>query len=369
MKEAVGSLRRTPLNPVFREMGARLVDFTGWEMPVQFSSLLEEHRAVRSAAGLFDASHMGEIEVSGPDALALVQTVTCNDAGRLRAGGAQYTVLTTERGTCIDDVIVYCRAPDRFMLVPNASNTDKDFAWLVHHAKGDVEVVNASGRWAQIAIQGPRAQSILQEVTAVDLGSIRYFNFAEGEVRRGAPALISRTGYTGEDGFEIYLAPEDAPDFYRTLLRVGQGKKMLPCGLGARDTLRLEARMMLYGNDIDETTTVLEAGLRGIVRLDKGEFIGRAALQRQEREGVRRILIGFEMIDRRIARHGHTVRHDGRDIGRVTSGTFAPHLRKNIGLAYVPAHLAVEGTRLSVVIREQEAAAVVVTTPFYRRPC
>ena len=367
MQEAPGPLKKTPLNGLFREMGARLVDFAGWEMPVHFSSVLEEHHAVRNAAGLFDVSHMGEIEVRGPGALVLVQRLTCNDASRLAPGQAQYSVLTTETGTFVDDILVYRRGPDAFLLVVNAGNTDKDFAWIAARAGGEVEVANDSARWAQLAIQGPRAEAILQDCTRLDLRSIRSYRFVEGEVR-GARALVSRTGYTGEDGFEIYVPPDAAPGLFRALLEAGKGRGLLPCGLGARDTLRLEVRMLLYGNDVDETTTVLEAGLSGILRLEKGEFVGREALRRETQAGVARSLAGFEVRDRGIARHGYPVRHEGVEVGRVTSGTLGPHVRKSIGLASVPPRLARIGTRLSVAIREREAALVVVPTPFYRRP-
>jgi len=367
MQQVTGTpLRKTPLNALFRELGARLVDFAGWEMPVQFSSLIEEHLAVRSAAGLFDVSHMGEIEVEGRDALALVQRVACNDAARLAPGQAQYSALLTEQGTFVDDILVYRRAPDRFLLVVNAGNTDKDFAWVGQHAAGDVQVVNASARWAQLAIQGPRAAGVLQPLCSMDLEPIPSYGFAEGKAG-GVQAIVSRTGYTGEDGFEIYLPPEAAADLFRALLRAGRGEGLLPCGFGARDTLRLEARLALYGNDIDETTTVHEAGLRWISKPAKGDFVGREALMRQQAGGVPRRLVGFEMVDRGIARHGHTVRFEGRDVGRVTSGTYGPYVKKNIGLAYVPPDLAGVGARFSVAIRERDTAAAVVPTPFYKR--
>ncbi len=367
MQEPHGPPNKTPLNALFRQMGARLVDFAGWEMPVQFSSVLEEHAAVRGAAGLFDVSHMGEIVVRGPGALALVQRLTCNDASSLAPGRAQYSALLTEAGTFVDDIVVYRRASDDFLLVANAGNTDRDFARIASRADGDVEVVNTSTRWAQLAIQGPRAEAILRECTRLDLRSIRYYRFAEGEVR-GVRSIVSRTGYTGEDGFEIYLPPDGAPDLFRALLQAGRERGLLPCGLGARDTLRLEARMLLYGNDIDETTTALEAGLEGIVRLEKGEFVGREALRRQKESGVQRLLVGFELLDRGIARHGFPVRDAaGAEVGRVTSGTLGPTVGKSIGLAYVPRHLSSVGTRLSVTIRERDAAMVVVPTPFYKR--
>jgi aminomethyltransferase len=352
---------------MFRDIGVRLVDFAGWEMPVQFSSVVEEHNAVRAAAGLFDVSHMGELEISGPGALSLIQKVTCNDASRLAPGQVQYSVLTSERGTCIDDILIYRRGADDFLLVVNAGNIDDDFAWVVSHAGGSVEVVNASDRWGLLAVQGPRAASILQDLTSVDLSGIRCYRFAEGEVR-GVPALLSRTGYTGEDGFEIYAPAAATEDLFLAILATGRDRGILPCGLGARDTLRIEARMLLYGNDIDLTTSVLEAGLGDIVRMNKGEFIGREALRRQAEEGITRRLVGFEMTDRGIARPGHAVRAEGRDVGRVTSGTFAPHLKKSIGLAYVPSGMAVEGGRLTFDIRGREAAGIVVPTPFYKRP-
>lgn len=357
----------TPLNRLFRDMGARLVDFAGWEMPVQFSSVLEEHRAVRAAAGLFDVSHMGEFEISGADALKLIQKVTCNDASRLDVGQAQYSVLTSERGTFVDDILVYRRGPQRFLLVVNAGNIDKDFGWITRHAAGSVEVVNASARWALLAIQGPRAGAVLQNSTRLDLAAIRYYRFVEGDVG-GARALVSRTGYTGEDGFEIYLPADAAAGLFGDLLRAGAGEGLLPCGLGARDTLRLEAKMLLYGNDMDETATVIEAGLKGIVRFGKGDFVGREALQREAERGPSRLLVGFEMEDRGIARHGYAVRAEGKEVGQVTSGTFAPHLEKSLGLAYVPAFMAGAGTRLSIDIRGRDAAAIVVPTPFYKRP-
>ena len=359
--------KRTPLHRLFRDMGARLVDFAGWEMPVQFTSVVEEHGAVRAAAGLFDVSHMGELEISGPGALPLIQKITCNDASRLVPGQAQYSVLTSERGTFIDDILVYRMAADRYLLVVNAGNIDDDFAWVVSHGEGNVEVVNASDRWGLLALQGPRAASILQDLTPLDLSAIGYYRFAEGPVR-AVPALVSRTGYTGEDGFEIYVPAAATEGLFQAILTAGREHGILPCGLGARDTLRIEARMLLYGNDMDQGTTVLEAGLAGIVRMNKGEFIGRQALRRQEQEGLARRLVGFEMVDRGIARPGHAVRVEGRDVGLVTSGTFAPHLKKSIGLACVPSDLAAEGSRLSIAIREREVAAIVVPTPFYKRP-
>lgn len=367
MRSTAGSLKTTPLHGLFKEMGARLVDFAGWDLPVQFTSLLEEHRAVREAAGLFDVSHMGEIELRGPGALALVQRLTCNDAARLVPGRAQYSVLTTDRGTFVDDILVYRRGEHDFLLVVNAANTAKDFAWIARGASSDAEVIDASARFAQLAIQGPRSEAILQECTRIPLSAMKSYSFAEGDVR-GAPALISRTGYTGEDGFEIYLPPGAAVDLYRALMQAGRNLGLKPCGLGARDTLRLEAAMPLYGNDVDDTTTVLEAGLGRLVRFEKGEFAGREALMRQKAAGPGRVLAGFELQEPGIARHGHAAMAQGREVGRVTSGTLSPTLKKSIGLVYLPPRLAATGNRFAVAIREREVAATVVPTPFYKRP-
>ncbi|OLD66420.1 MAG: glycine cleavage system protein T [Acidobacteria bacterium 13_1_40CM_2_68_10] len=366
MPSAAGPLKTTALTRLFRDMGARMVDFAGWELPVQFSSVLEEHQAVRTAAGLFDVSHMGEVEVRGRAALEVVQKLTSNDVSRLGPGQAQYTALTTDKGTFVDDIIVYRRDEDDFLLVVNASNTDKDFAWIASQARGQVEVINASARYAQLALQGPRARAILQTLVQVPLAPIRSFHFIETAVG-GTKCIVARTGYTGEDGFEIYAPPGDAPDLFSALVREGSPHGLLPCGLGARDTLRLEARLLLYGNDLDETTTVLEAGLDSIVKLGKGPFIGSEALTREKERGPLRRLMGFEMIDAGIPRHGYPIRVEGAETGAVTSGTFGPTVKKSIGLAYFPSRAAGVGTRFSVGIRGRDAQAVIVPTPFYRR--
>ncbi len=367
MPPAAGPLKTTPLVRLFRDMGARLVEFAGWEMPVQFTSVIEEHLAVRTAAGLFDVSHMGEVEIRGAGALNLVQKVTCNDAARLGPGQAQYTALTTETGAFVDDLIVCRRGRDEFLLVVNASNTGKDFGWIASHARGEVEVVDASARWAQLALQGPKSEAILTPMALEPLGPLRPFHFIETRLD-GARALVARTGYTGEDGFEIYLAPEAAAGLFAALLRQGRPQGLLPCGLGARDTLRLEACLPLYGNDIDETTTVLEAGLQRIVKLEKGPFIGSEALRREAESGPARRLMGFEMIDPGIPRHGYPIKVAGETAGAVTSGTMGPTVKKRIGLAYFPAQAARVGARFEVNIRGRDAAASVAPTPFYRRP-
>jgi aminomethyltransferase len=364
-QEAAG-LRKTPLNRVIRETGAKLVDFAGWEMPVQFRSVLEEHLAVRSRAGLFDVSHMGEIRVEGEGALDLLQRITPNDVARLSEGQAQYSALLMPQGTFVDDILVYRRSGGRYLLCVNASNVEKDFAYVQENASGSTRVEDASGEYAQLAIQGPRAARILTRLTSPAVPALGSYHFVE-EAVAGAPALVSRTGYTGEDGFEIYLAPEHAEKVWRALREAGGDEGLEPCGLGARDTLRLEARLPLYGNDIDETVTPLEAGLGFIVHLAKGEFMGSAVLQRQKAEGTARKLMGFELTERGIPRHGYPLQAGGSEIGAVTSGTFSPSLKKSIGLGYFPASRARVGEPMAVVIRGSAVSGRIVKTPFYKR--
>ena len=363
--EARTALRRTPLYDLHRELGAKLIDFGGWEMPVQYAGILEEHRAVRERVGIFDVSHMGELEVTGPDSLASLQWLTPNDVARLGDGRCHYTAFLTEKGTFVDDLLVYRKSADSWLLVVNASNTPKDFAWAREHAKGDARVEDASSRYALIAVQGPRAAALVARLAADDPSDLAYYAFRETAVA-GVPALVSRTGYTGEDGFEVYLAPEHAEKVYRALLDTGQDYGATPCGLGARDTLRLEARMALYGNDIDETVTPWEADLGWIVKMKKGDFQGREALARQKAEGVPRKLVGFEMVDRGIARHGYPAR-TAEGEGIVTSGTHSPTLGKPIGLALLPTAASAVGTAFEVDIRGRAARAAVVETPFYKR--
>ena len=361
---APASLKRTPLYDLHRELGAKLIDFGGWEMPVQYAGILEEHRAVRERVGIFDVSHMGELEVSGGDALATLQWLTPNDVARLTDGRCHYTAFLTERGTFVDDLLVYRKAADSYLLVVNASNTPKDFEWARAHSRG-ASVEDASDRYALIAVQGPRAESLLSRAAEADPSPLPYYAFLETSVF-GSSALVSRTGYTGEDGFEIYLAPENAESVYRGLLDAGREDGAAPCGLGARDTLRLEARMALYGNDIDDTVTPWEADLGWIVKMKKGDFLGRDALERQKAEGVPRKLVGFEMVDRGIARHGHPAR-TAHGEGVVTSGTHSPTLGKPIGLAMLPVAAAGIGSEFTVDIRGRDAKARVVPTPFYKR--
>ena len=360
------TLRRTPLHAAHVAAGARLVDFAGWDMPVQYAGVIEEHLAVRQKAGLFDVSHMGEIEVRGPRALEVVQELTCNDASRLTDGRAQYSAILTPRGTPVDDILVYRLAADRFLLCVNASNDDKDFEWIREHARGRAEVLHVSAEYAQIALQGPLAAEILAGVTPAAVAGLASFAFTAGRVA-GHESLIARTGYTGEDGFEIYCNPVAAPSVWEALMEAGKPRGLEPAGLGARDTLRLEASLALYGNDIDETTTLLEAGLDFIVRLDKGSFIGREALLAQKQNGVPRKLTGFEMLGRGIARHGYPVEVAGQSAGAVCSGTYAPFLRKNIGMVYLPIEHAQEGREFDITIRAKPVRAHAVKMPFYRR--
>ena len=367
MSETAGPQKRTPLFDTHRQLGAKMVPFGGWEMPVQYAGILEEHRAVRERAGLFDVSHMGEFEIRGRGALESIQRLTTNDASRLHVGQVQYSALTTPAGTFVDDITVYKFADDHYCLTVNASNIDKDFAWVREHVPPSIQLKNASDEIALLALQGPKAQEILRKLTSVELAKIKYYWFVEGKVM-GIDCCISRTGYTGEDGFEIYIRSQHAAALWNALLEAGAPAGLQPCGLGARDTLRLEAKMALYGNDIDDRHTVLEADLGWIVKLEKGEFIGREVLARQKTDGVNRKLVGFEMAGRGIARSHYPIAKGGKAIGEVTSGGPAPTLAKNIGLGYVPVEHAAIGTEFDILIRGNPVAARVVPTPFYKRP-
>ena len=359
-------LKTTPLNTVHRRCSAKMVDFGGWDMPVQYSGILEEHHAVRRAVGLFDVSHMGEIEVRGRDAFALVDAVTTNAVAKLNAGQAQYSGLLYEHGGFVDDILVHKVADEHYFLCVNASNQEKDYEHICAQNKTGAEVEFASERYAQLAIQGPKALATLQKLTTTELGRIGYYHFADGEVS-GTPARIARTGYTGEDGFEIYIAPEEAARIWNEILDAGQEFGIKPCGLGARNTLRLEAKMALYGHEIHASITPYEADLAWIVKLDKGDFTGRTALAKQKSEGVRRKLVGFEMLGRGIGRDGYEVFQDGAAAGWVTSGGPGPTLNKNIGLCYLPVERAKPGERIQVMIRNQAVDAITVPTPFYKR--
>ena len=360
------NLQRTPLNEVHRAAGAKMVDFGGWDMPVQYSGLVDEHKAVRTAAGLFDVSHMGEIEVRGPEALKLVDYVTTNAAGKLRHGQAQYSGLLYEHGGFVDDILVHKVADDEFFICVNASNQDKDFEHIAAANQFDCEVEFVSPKYAQLAIQGPKALEIAQTLTGTVLSDIKYYWFADGTFA-GVPARIARTGYTGEDGFEVYVAPEFAVATWMAILDAGQYFGIKQCGLGARNTLRLESKMALYGHEIDATITPFEADLAWIVKLDKGDFIGSAALRAQLDKGITRKLVGFEMRGRGIGRDGYEVLLDGKPAGWVTSGSPAPFLNKNIGLCYLPVDRARVGEKIEIVIRNQPVEAETVPTPFYTR--
>ncbi len=369
--DSTGNPKRTPLYDEHVAAGGRIVEFAGFEMPVQYSGLVDEHTAVRTRAGLFDVSHMGEIFIRGPRALDFVQKISCNDHQKMVVGRAQYTGLMYPQGTFVDDMLVHKMADDEYLLVVNAANTVKDFDYLAVLAADEegVEVEDASAEWAQLALQGPVALEVLQPLASVDLTTIKYYRFVWGEVA-GAKGIIARTGYTGEDGFEVYVPPAEAAGVWRAILAAGDAKGVVPAGLGARDTLRLEAGMPLYGNDIDQTTTPLEAGLGWIVKLaSKGDFLGRDELERQSEEGVTRRLVGFEMVDRGIARHGYPVRlgEDHEPAGEVTSGTHSPTLGRAIGMTYLPADAAEEGRELLVEIRGRTARAKVASLPFYSR--
>jgi aminomethyltransferase len=345
-----------------------MVPYAGWDMPVEYSGIVDEHLAVRTRAAIFDVSHMGEVEIAGHDALAGVQHITSNDVSRLKQGQAQYSALTTPSGTFVDDVLVYRLAVEHYLLVVNAGNTDKAYRWIAEQTRpvGDVVTLNASSRYALLAVQGPQAMGVLQSLTGVDLRSVRTYTFAHGEVA-GVRAMISRTGYTGEDGFELFVPPNAAERVWMAVLDAGKPINLLPAGLGARDTLRLEAAMRLYGQDIDETTSVLEAGLGWIIGWDKGEFIGRETLVQQKQAGVGRSLVGFELVDPGIARHGYDVFVDGEKVGPVTSGTQTPFLKKAIGMAYLPASRRSPGAEFEIDIRGRRTRARVVTLPFYKR--
>lgn len=360
------TLKQTPLNSAHRRAGARMIDFGGWDMPVHYSTIIEEHHAVRNGVGVFDVSHMGEIEVRGPEALNLVNSVTSNNAAKLKTGQAQYSGLLYEHGGFVDDVLVHKVDDDHFFICVNASNQEKDFDYISTLNRRHATVEYASERYAQIAVQGPKAQAVLQKLTAVDLSRIRYYWFMDGEVN-GTPARIARTGYTGEDGFEVYVSPDSAERVWDSIFDAGQDAGIKPCGLGCRNTLRLEAKMALYGHEIDASITPYEADLAWIVKLDKGDFTGREALAKQQAAGVGRKLVGFEMRGRGIGRDGYEVRLEGQPAGWVTSGGPAPSLNKNIGLCFLPAAAAEPGRSIDVVIRNQPVEAVTVSTPFYKR--
>jgi aminomethyltransferase len=359
--------RRTPLNEAHRKLGARMVDFVGWDMPVQYTSVIGEHEAVRTAVGLFDVSHMGEIEFRGPGALETANRLISNDLARCADGQAVYAGLLNEQGTFVDDVVAYRFSPEHIFICVNSSNREKDFAWMSERAQG-VKPVDRSDDYAQIAVQGPKAPGLVQRLTKADLSPVGTYRFTQGEVA-GVKCIISRTGYTGEDGFELYCAPNDAEKLWNALLQEGQADGVKPAGLGARDSLRTEMKYALYGNDIDDAHTALEAGLGWIVKLDKpGGFIGKEALEKQKAAGVKRRLVGFELTGSGVPRHGYPILKDGQRVGEVTSGTMGPSVKKPIGIGYVPAELSAEGSTFDVEIRGRPVPARVVKTPFWKKP-
>jgi len=357
-------LKRTPLHAAHVRLGARMIGFGGWDMPVQYAGIVEEHRTVRTAVGCFDVSHMGEFEFRGPDATRALQRLTTNDVPSLAVGQVQYSLLCYEDGGIVDDLTLYRLAHDDYMMTVNAANIDKDWAWVTGHVEGKVDARNASAETGLIAVQGPKAEGLVGRLTDVDVTAIGYYRFARGRVA-GVPAIVSRTGYTGEDGFELYLPASSTEPVWDALLTEGKRDGVGPIGLGARDTLRLEMRYALYGNDIDQTTNPLEAGLGWVVKLPKGDFVGRPAIERVKAEGPIRRLVGFEMVDRAVARHGYRIVRDGAEVGHVTSGSYGPSVDRYIGMGYVIAALAAVGTEIDVEVRGRPQKARVATTPFY----
>jgi aminomethyltransferase len=361
------SLRRTALNAAHKAAGARMVEFAGWEMPVEYSGIVQEHLAVRTAAALFDVSHMGEIEVRGPQALPLLQYVTSNDVSRLELGQAQYTALMYPQGSAVDDCIVHKLGDGHYLICVNAANTDTDYGWITqHNTSFGADARNVSGDYSQLALQGPRGAEILRKVAPAEATELRYYHFARTTCCE-VEGLLARTGYTGEDGFEFYFPPAESEHVWNVLLEAGEAEGLIPAGLGARNTLRLEAGYPLYGHELDEETTLLEAGLGWLCKLDKGDFIGRGPLLEQKQHGLRKKLVGFEMTGRGIARDGYPVWIDGKVQGRVTSGSPAPYLKKNIGMAYIAPEYAGVVREIQIEIRGNLVPARLAPLPFYKR--
>ena len=360
-------LKSTALGQIHIALGAKMVPFAGYNMPVQYSGLRQEHAAVRERAGMFDVSHMGEFFVEGPDAIPFLQKVTSNDVSKLIPGKIQYSCFPNEQGGIVDDLLVYCFSEEHFLLVVNASNMDKDWNHLQNYTSGfEVELSNQSDDCSLLAVQGPKATEILQTLTQVNLNEIRYYNFIIGRIAGIEEVIISATGYTGAGGFELYVPNEHAAKLWNSVIEAGEPYGLLPAGLGARDTLRLEMGMCLYGNDIDDTTSPLEAGLGWITKFSK-DFISSQTFAKQKEEGLSKKLVGFEMIDRGIPRHGYEIAKNGKVVGRVTSGTASPSTGKNIGMGYVPIELSAEGSEFDVLIRNKSIKAQVVKLPFYKK--
>nr|WP_304218528.1 glycine cleavage system aminomethyltransferase GcvT [Fredinandcohnia onubensis] len=365
----MSELKRTPLFDEYQKHGAKTIDFGGWDLPVQFSSIKEEHEAVRTKAGLFDVSHMGEIDVKGKDSLAFLQKMMTNDVSLLKDGATQYTAMCYENGGTVDDLLIYKKSDDHYLLVVNASNTDKDFDWLKQHVFGDVEVINISNEIGQIALQGPLAETVLQKISNADLSEIKFFKFQDDVEIAGKKTLVSRTGYTGEDGFEVYCQAEDTAALWNAILEAGEPEGVLPCGLGARDTLRFEANLALYGQELSKDITPIEAGIGFAVKPNKeADFIGKEVLKQQKAEGAPRKIVGIEMIDKGIPRHGYEVYVEDEQVGEVTTGTQSPTLQKNIGLVLIKSEHAELGKEVEVQVRKKRLKAAIVATPFYKRP-
>jgi aminomethyltransferase len=372
---AATPIRKTALNAVHRQMGAKMVDFNGWDMPVEYPSvggLMKEHLAVRNGVGVFDVSHMGDIRISGPQSLAAVQHITMNDAAGMGIGQCRYSAMLYPQGTFVDDVIVHRLGEDDYMLVINAGTREKDVNWVTDNTRQfDCKVENLSDNYTQIAIQGPKGVDTLQKLTDADLSKVKFYWFTHGTVCGLPNILIARTGYTAEDGFEIYVPTDEATSarVWHAVMEAGKEFGIIPCGLGARNTLRLEGRLPLYGHEISDEINVWEAGLERFLKMEKGDFIGRTALERAKADGIKRTLVGLESVDRGIPRDGYKVLDlSGKEIGYVTSGSYAPFLKKNIALAYVPMEHSAIGSEVAVEIRNQPVKCIVVPTPFYKRP-
>ncbi len=359
-------MKRTPFFSLHQQAGAKIVPFGGFEMPVQYSSIMDEHRCVRERVGVFDVSHMGEFYVTGPNAGAFVQSVTVNDVTKLSPGAVQYSAMCYDDGGIVDDLLVYMLGDNAYMLVVNAANIQKDFEWLKSHPMDGAELVDRSEEYALLAVQGPKAEAVLQPLTSAVLSDLAYYHFTQGDLA-GVPMIISRTGYTGEKGYELYFAPEYADTVWHAVFEAGKHDGIAPVGLGARDTLRLEMGFCLYGNDIDATTNPLEAGLGWITKLTKGDFIGKAALVQAKASGLKRKLVGLTFAEKVIPRHGYAIECDGASVGTVTSGTFSPTLGSGIAMGYVESVYAGQGTQLQVDIRGKKTAAVVAPIPFLKR--
>ena len=360
-------MKQTPLYENHRQLGGKIVDFGGWALPVQYSGILEEHEAVRTQAGLFDVSHMGELLMQGPAAQDNLQNLLTNDLAQVEPGRCIYSPMCTPEGGTVDDLLVYRLGETDWLLVVNAANTEKDEAWIRQRLTGNVQMINQTAEYGQLALQGPRAQTILQRLAETNLTDIRFYRFRQNVLIGGVPALVSRTGYTGEDGFEIYLPASETSRVWDLILNEGQADGLIPAGLGARDTLRFEAALSLYGQELALDITPLEAGLGRFVKLEKGAFIGRDALASQQEAGLTRRLVGLEMIERGVARCHYEIQAAGQPAGQVTSGSFSPTLKKNIAMALVESRYAEAGTPLDVIIRGKAAAAQVIALPFYKR--